>query len=1330
MERISICMNGEWDFMPVYGSKACLDLPECRLYEKTKIRVPSSWRYMTSESGKSFGKIDSFEPFNLFGYPEKWNDAETAIYRRIFKVPIPLLQGLLSLRFDGIMPTSRIYLNGKVIADWDESFLPLKVDISDVVTSGENELIVICSNFEEVEISSGERKSLGLQGSWYGKIGRGIWQDVFLEHSARTYIENLFVKTSVRNSHISFEISVENLPNDTREVSVRISIIDKGKIIQNFSSSRIRLKEEKKQLIHIDEKLTGLKLWSPDCPYLYEIQCELVENNYTIDTKKIHYGFRELWIDKDQFLLNGVRINLRGDSWHFQGAIQQTKEFALNWFKMCKEKGLNFVRLHAQPYPELYLDVADEIGMLIIDETAIYGSSKAMPANHPVYIARCKKHVERLVLRDRNHPSVVIWSLQNEMRWVDGREDYKFHIPSIMEVCRSFDGTRPIILEGDNRLLTKEACDIESYHYNIDGTIGQWDRARPLVFGEHGGWWYMCPQNSSAYIGLKAYENSDFCAQGFALKEKIYVEYARMKEVSGISSFNFAHYMMKSMPDDDIYLNWDTLDTPGCKPLMIPKQSLTLNNGYLRNNSAYHPNSAMHILESCYKPVTIIPMEYNTSFYDEIEIVRNFYVYNDTEVKHSCKIDVQIRLKDESVIFHRSYDITQEPGESKRIKIQFITPKVDEKTTIQLVAFLYHELIEKHLLIKTYQVFPASIKVRQLDTKKRKAIYFGGDRDFRIIQKLLPAIDRAECINQIGTGLYQIFILGSNLRESAEKHQDVLAEYTSNGGVLVQMEQFQFAPGDISLEKQSFFSAHMSDLEHDIVKNLCDDDLRFWKPYIIEEKPENIILQSFRKPVFGDYKMVLECSAGDFGDGGDFWTPLLELANKKGTAILNQVEIMNHFEDVPQACVLLRNILQYACNLEPRMKTKIGIWTNENSEVHQLANGIGMDFDLIRETSDFLHYRNLVVDLENVHDNVITELTRYVNEGGCLFVPALKADAVSSLKKIINTPVKLTNAPTYHLRKNISSILLRGISIVDLFRFEKVPFSPRLVENIPICDNSIEIAGADNMLVSVTGTPWYDYFVGCHSEEYSKIALVEINRTNAAGSLPYVVRKQVGKGSVIVSQISINLSVEKNIRIYTRLMANMDVLIDNRAFSYTKQHSDHSIGCLMSLPHGEHNDHERVLTYFADKDYTLNNLGEGLYGWMKKIEKDPIDGFFRIADSIGKRYFLTCFVENIEGLFAKEAQTDTLECRMDLDINCSFQLWLNGIMVHNYIKSSLGISRVVIKKIRLAKNLNRFVISTGIGDEDVQLRPVFIDNQLNYLQTLKYLMTIDEIDPK
>ena len=167
------------------------------------------------------------------------------------------------------------------------------------------------------------------------------------------------------------------------------------------------------------------KLWDPDTPFLYAAEVELLDGGQVVDQRVEVFGFREFWCEGPRFMLNGIPIRLRGDSWHFQGGLQQTEAYIRNWYRMCRSIGINSVRLHAEPYPEDYVRIADEEEEMPTGSTkAIYGSAKSMLADHPDYIANCRMHVLRLVRRDKNHPSVIMWSLQNEMRWVDGRDSY------------------------------------------------------------------------------------------------------------------------------------------------------------------------------------------------------------------------------------------------------------------------------------------------------------------------------------------------------------------------------------------------------------------------------------------------------------------------------------------------------------------------------------------------------------------------------------------------------------------------------------------------------------------------------------------------------------------------------------------------------------------------------------------------------------------------------------------------------------------------------------------------------------------------------------------
>ena len=1348
MLKNNFCLNGEWDFMPLYAVKSSFDLPEKLDFEKQKIIVPSSWRFINPE--RKFGLVDDFQPYNNFNYPIKWHEAETGVYRKIFNLNKDMfnndetLEGCvknrLFLKFDGIMQMARIYLNGIIVGEWDEAYLPLEIDITDVVKGNgfQNEIIVICTEFEQIKIASGQIKSLGLDGSWFGYVCRGIWQDVTIESRPYIFVSDVQVKTSVRNNNIEILVNANNTLKWDKEININVTISDEVGNVKIINKEKVNILAEGLGEIKLSDEWLCPILWDMDNPYLYTMKVSIYEEEKIIDTKVVKFGFREIWTQGHKFILNGNRINLRGDSWHFQGTLQQTKEYALNWYKMCKENGLNFIRLHAEPHPEYYLDAADEVGMLIIDETAIYGSGKNMDAAHPLYISRCKKHVERLIRRDKNHPSIVLWSLENEMRWVDGRDEFKLHLPEMMSIMRKIDDTRPIILEGDNRLISKENTEIESRHYNIDGTIEQWDRTKPIVFGEHGGFWYVCPQNTSAYNGSKVYLSIEDSIKGTALKEKLYVEYARKNEVSGITSFNFAHYLMKSMPCEDVIIKHESLDTRGVKPLVIRKNSLTINNGLLKDYPDYISNDGMPILKESYKPVTIIASEYNSFFFDDKEITRNFDVYNDTLYSYNTVININVREKDGRLIHSQSSFFIQLPGEKKCIEVTFTPPQnCDDVREIYLEAVLYQEDVEKHMLRKVYKICPGRYKKYPIDMNDKKVSYFGNDKAYSIIKNLIVNLKRIDKISREIEN-YDILIIGSYISSSADKYQEILGDFAFKGGVIVQFEQSEFVVGDINILRQKFFSSHITSNDngkHPVLQGLTDDDFIFWKPSIKEEIPESIIEQVFVKPVKGYFTMLLECSAGDFGDGGDLWTPLIEYKHNLGTMILNQLEIVNNYEMIPQACLILRNILGYAAQLKPFVKVSSCLLSAEDSEVFKFFKNCGLSLKLqdltkFKEEVDLGKYKTLIIDPKSLRSIDEDILRNHVKQGATVLVLPCDIDNKYELEQLLKCKIDIKNTNTYQLEIVKESLITKGVPITDLFRYEKIYLTPRQVENISICENSIEVEDGDNLLMSLSTTPWRDYFVRGFCDEYSRIALIEMNKNKGTKSLPYLVEKRYGQGKFIISQVSTDNKQDKNTRFYSRLLANLgNNIVHKELFTYEKSEKDNSIDYMLALPHEEYKDYKKAEEYYSDSEYSLNNLGEGLYGWMKKIEKDS-EGFINIENSSNRTYFLSCFVDYVGNKNIIPKDDRFIKLNLDIDTSCSFKLWVNGDLLGEYTKLENGVNKVTIKEITLTKGLNRFIIAAKAKKENIKLRPVFKNLDGSYPDSIRYQLTIDEVDPK
>lgn len=1417
MLRTSICLNGEWDFMPLYDQPRCRSLPERLQYEARKIQVPSSWRHSyKTPSGSKFGEVPdhNFMPFDIYGYPGEWDEAEAGVLHRSFQVPETMLGQRVVLRFDGIMQKAAIYLDRERIAVWEDGYLPLRLDITRLVKPGrEQQLHVVCGSFDMAVLPSGEERITGLAGSWFGRLARGIWQDVFLEGFPPVSLEDVTIRTSVRQGMLEVDalIGTESGGHAMESLQVFLKVRERRSGIPPLKEAELLPVLEAQAGVNVLPAQVGegrqlccntgsrerggaifalpwqdAVLWSPDHPFLYELELELQAEGEVLDRRTDVFGFREFWCEGPRFMLNGIPVNLRGDSWHFQGAAQQTEDYIRNWYRLCRQTGINSIRLHAEPYPADYLRIADEEGMLIVDETAIYGSSKTMDAAHPDFISNCRAHVQRLVQRDKNHPSVILWSVQNEMRWVDGRDTYKQHIPGLMELMRALDSTRPIMVEGDNRLVSRQLTEVESRHYNIDGTIAQWDRSVPLTFGEHGGWWYICPQNSSMYMGLDAYRDSDASAAGLAQKERLFVEYARRQGVSGISTFNFAHYFMRAMPERNIQLPPADLSTPGPKPAVIPAYSLSLNNGLLPEEyPAFRTNPAFAIMAEAFKPVTLIAAEYNRCFFDDAPVRRSFDVYNDTLAEQEVTVECTVR-QNGHVVHSQTFRFLHEPATRRNIRLEWMPEPVNgegagvgvggdegvgrgaragdgaevrvgegvgvggdegagrgagagDRAEVRarvgapagagvaeaeavLSARLFHGAELKHELNLSYRLLSGSCKTEPVEVAL-PAAYIGSDRDYEAIRTLVPGLVRAEAeaVERLGGGT--LLIVGSRMQDKDGALDRKLRKYVQRGGRLLLLEQLHLSPGRLTLSRREFIRAHAGDYGHPVLRGLGAEDLMYWHEGLREDGPLPIIRAAFEKPVTGDFTLLLECSAGDFGDGGDLWSPLLEYRSGAGMFLANQLEIMDHLHRIPQACLLLRSLLQYAGRAvhAAAVPEPAAVWVRSGGVAEALLGKLrlkGQRLDSAAGLSS-LNPGLLVVEAGLLHGPGAAEAVRQAAQAGStvLVLPA-EPGGQEALARLLDRPVRIAPHGTYHLAADYTHAAVRGISPVDLFGFDKVHLSPRDVVNRELAGHRLEVQGAEVLCTSVEGTAWKDYFAGQHTAEYSRLALVELNRSKACAPGAFVIRQAVGEGEIICSQLLTDPGSDKSLRLYTRLLGNLGAAFADELLQLDKGDAQWAVEAAMTLFCPPHTDYQAMTDYYTDPEFSLNNLGEGLYGWMKKKERRE-DGMLLIPAPEGRPLFLSCFVHLPAPVSGTGEPADFRTGRLRVNSECAYEIYMNGQHVTQ-----------PEREITLTSGINRLVAIVRGGREDISFGMVFLNPDLTYMNDLEFRMTMDEVEPK
>ena len=1319
--RKLVCLNGEWDFMPVFNGRSPKDaISEC-IWEKEKILVPSSWKWKKSH-------IEDYEPYDLFNYPSHWNDSDSGVLGTVFEV-FPETNERVFLIFKGVLQNWQLFINDLSVLESQEAFLPVEIDITDYINrNGINTLKVWCGPFKTIDTSLG-KKQVGMIGSWFAQESMGIWQDVFIEYRNDKYLLEPVVRTSYRNDMLEAEIQV--MSHDIN--IVHFSISDENHIIKSFEGKLLR--EENGVFIYKGAiSWKDAILWMPETPYLYNLKSELKIDNSTVDVLNTTFGFREVWCEANNFYINGIRVNLRGDSWHYQGFAYQTKAYALNWYKLCKDSGVNFVRLHAMPYPEFFLEAADEVGMLIIDESAIYGSSKKMQADNIEFIQNCKNHLEALVKRDRNHPSIIMWSMQNEMRWVDGRDGYKIQMKMLIEAIKSLDHTRPISFDGDNRLVAQEDMEIVSMHYNIDGTIESWDKSKPLAYGEHGKWHYISPQVASNFVGSLAYEDLDSCLLNMGREEELFIEHARKMDVTALCPFNIVYYMMNPMPQEDIRLIWDDTKGPGVKPRVIKKYSLTINNGLLKDYPIYTPNASYVPVVDSLRSVAIISDEYNTSFFEGRNLVRNYSIYNDTYTAKDVLLKYKMKRSSGEILQEGNQNFFQLSGERISLRLDFKLPIIKTLKNnhlpelLHLELELYHDGNKVFNLLKQYKIYTTQSSLPEILDKK--ILYIGELNDYEKIKGITGAVFNKGKIIEDEIKDMKVIIIGKNYQSRIKETLPILEKYVSSGGFLLIMEQEKEALGELVLSGKTFPNATISVQNHPVFKGLTNEDFSNWcqgNPIDKSSTTYPPVVNGFEKPLTGDLKILLECGDGDFGWGGLLWSAMLEYKIGKGRVILQQLDITNKIDSLPQAKILLENILQYGCAEEKNYYCKTGIYLSKdnNASINQFLDKIGIKCDKLDNVRELSNYDLIIISADAIVSSNTTTLKSFVEKGGKLLVLPINPQNTMCVEKIIDKKLILRDHSIYQF-KSIEHPLTYGFSAFDSYHFEKVTYTPANMSNSIIAKHAIETENLEKLIININ-TPWEDLYVKNLDEERIKQATIQMAKDRLFEELCYGGMLALGKGHIIFSQLKLDTENDKLLRIYTRLFANLGAEVMTNLFSYVKEEKDFGIGAFMALPYEAHNDFKEEEVYFSHENYTLNNLGEGVYGWMKRVDKK--NGFITVQNSKEKTYFLTLFIHsdvnrNPLRRESGELPDSSIVPDMLLSTNSGVRLFINGHNIFECLDVN-SMKEFKIDDIILNKGLNRMAVVFFSFYEDIIFNMCFINKYGDFIHDLKYHLTID-----
>ena len=337
--------------------------------------------------------------------------------------------GNVRIECKGVSHTAKVYVDGKLIAEHYNAYTPFSAVVQGL-KRGEHTLAIVADNrFSDISALHVPNDYMS-----YG----GVTRPVAVEEVADVYLERVHVTPCFDGTHwhTSVDATVVNLAEE-RPVTLRISIAEKECVLSP------QMLPEGESVLHAEFALEGVQIWSPETPKLYTVKAVLNVGGKEVDDLFDRFGFREIKIEGKQILLNGEPLRIRGlcrheDHPHFGCALPY--EAMMHDLLLLKDLGANSVRTAHYPNDERFLDLCDELGILVWEENHARGLSLEQMQN-PNFEPQAEQVTREMVLFHYNHPSIYIWGILNECASDSefGKECYEKQFALI----RSLDKTRP-----------------------------------------------------------------------------------------------------------------------------------------------------------------------------------------------------------------------------------------------------------------------------------------------------------------------------------------------------------------------------------------------------------------------------------------------------------------------------------------------------------------------------------------------------------------------------------------------------------------------------------------------------------------------------------------------------------------------------------------------------------------------------------------------------------------------------------------------------------------------------------------------------------------------
>ena len=457
----TLLFDGNWSFH--LGGAQGAESPGFDDSQWRKLDLPHDWSIEDLPNTSS-----PFNPNAISQVNGGFTTGGTAWYRKSFTLRPEQKGKRIVIQFDGVYMNAEVWLNGQSVGSHPYGYTSFWFDITDKVKSDSANVLAV------------KVRNEGENSRWYS--GSGIYRHVWLKTLEPTHIAQwgTYITTrdvSASSAKVSIKTKVLNETDQTSQTALLSRVLNsKGQLVVEIESRHTipaHSSYEFEQLVELKDP----SLWSPDSPTLYTAESVVNQNSKTIDLLRTQFGVRSIAFDVAKgFLLNGQPLKLKGGCLHHDNGPLGARAFDRaeeRRVELLKASGYNALRLAHNPPSPAFLEACDRLGMLVIDEAFDMWSEGKNPHDYHLFFDEWwQRDVESMILRDRNHPSIIIWSIGNEIPNRTRPEVVKL-AQELGDYIRRMEPTRPITSAVNDLREDKDpyfaTLDVAGYNYAAGG---------------------------------------------------------------------------------------------------------------------------------------------------------------------------------------------------------------------------------------------------------------------------------------------------------------------------------------------------------------------------------------------------------------------------------------------------------------------------------------------------------------------------------------------------------------------------------------------------------------------------------------------------------------------------------------------------------------------------------------------------------------------------------------------------------------------------------------------------------------------------------------------